>query len=99
MVVVMMSQAQDRDKRREKREERCQEFCIQIEMQRQQMQNQQNMMAVIMMSMMGWNTSVSVPNEGIMNMLAGGSNEQCNEGQGGSSNDDQTEEKNKIRIK
>ena len=56
------------------------------------MQNQQNMMAMIMMSMMGRNAS----NDGILNMMASGlsdvSNEQHTEGQGGSSNDNQTGE-------
>ena len=55
MAMMMMSQAQDRDERQEEREERRQEFCLQIEMQRQQMQNQHNMMAMIMVSMMGRN--------------------------------------------
>ena len=61
-------------------------------MQHQQMQNQQNMMAMIMMSMMGRNAS----NDGILNMMASGlsdvSSEQHTEGQGGSSNDNQTGE-------
>ena len=61
-------------------------------MQRQQMQNSQNIIAMIMMSILGRNAS----NDGILNMMAGGSaggrNEQCNKGQGGSSNDNQTEE-------
>jgi hypothetical protein len=52
-------------------------------MQHQQMQNQQNMMAMIMMSMMGWNASVSFPNEGVMNMFAGStSTEQHNDKEG-----------------
>ncbi len=87
MAMMMMSQAQDRDKRLEEREERCQEFRLQVEMQRQQMQNQQNMMAMIMMSLMGRNASGSVPNDGVMNMFAGSSStEQRNDGEGSSSN-------------
>ena len=50
MAMMMMSQAHDRDERRVEREERREEFCIQVDMQRQQMQNSQNMMAMIMMS-------------------------------------------------
>ena len=50
------------------------------------------MIDMIMMSMMGRNAS----NDGILNMIAGGSaggrNEQRNKGQGDSSNDNQTEE-------
>ncbi len=88
MAMMMMSQAQDRDKRQEEREERHQKFHIQVKMQHQQMQNQQNMMDMIMMSMMGRNASGSVPDEGIVNMLAGRSSdsEQHNNGQGGNNN-------------
>jgi hypothetical protein len=51
------------------------------------MQNQQNMMAMIMMSMMGRNASGSVPNDGVVNMFAGiSSTEQRNDGEGSNSN-------------
>ena len=44
-------------------------------------------MAMIMMSMMGRNASVSVPNDGILNMFAGiSSTEQRNDGEGSNSN-------------
>jgi hypothetical protein len=51
--MMMMTHASDRDERQEEREERRQEFHLQIEMQHQQMQAQQNMMTMIMMTMMG----------------------------------------------
>ncbi len=92
MAMMIRSQAQDRDEWQEGREERHQEFCVQIKMQHQQMQNQQNTMSMIMISMMGWNASVSVQNKVIMNMLAGMSNEQRKKRQGDNINDNQTEE-------
>ncbi len=82
-----MSQAQDRDKRREGQEERRQEFRLQVKMQCEQMQNQQNMRAMIMMSMMGQNASGSVRNDGVVNMFAGSSStEQRNNIEGSNSN-------------
>ena len=86
MAMMMMSQTQDRVKGQAEQEERHQEFCIQVEIQCQQMQNQQNMMAVVMRSMMVRNASGSLPNEGIMNMFPGRRTEQHNDGQGGNSN-------------
>jgi hypothetical protein len=87
---MMMSQALDRDKRQEEREERCQKFHLQVEMQRQQMQVQQNMMAMIMMTMMGW--SDSIPSDGgIVSMVSGQSTHQRNEGEGNSSNEQNRE--------
>ena len=45
-------------------------------------------MAIIMMSMMGWNASGSIPNDGIEDNFTGTgrSSEQCNNGRGGDSN-------------
>ena len=90
MAMMIRSQAQDRDEWQEGREERHQEFCVQIKMQHQQMQNQQNMMAMIMVTMMGRNASGSVPNDGVVNMLdtfaANNSTEQNNDGEGSNSN-------------
>jgi hypothetical protein len=76
MAIMMMNQALDRDKRQEEREERCQYFHLQVEMQCQQMQAQENTMAMLMMTMMG--QSASVPNEGIANILPGWRNQQRN---------------------
>jgi hypothetical protein len=85
--MMMMSQAQFRDERREEGEERCQEFRYQVKMHCQQMQNQQDMMAMIMMSMMGRNASGSVPNDHVVNMFAGSSSTaQRNDGEGSNSN-------------
>jgi hypothetical protein len=54
---------------------------------KQALRLQQNMMAMIMMSMMGRNASGSVPNDGVMNMFAGiSSTEQRNDGEGSNSN-------------
>jgi hypothetical protein len=88
--MMMMSQALDRDEQQEEREERCQEFCLQVKMQHQQMQVQQNMMAMIMMTMMGWSDSVP-SNGGIVNMLSGQSTHQRNKGEGNSRNEQNRE--------
>ncbi len=45
------------------------------------MQAQQNMMAMIVMTMMGWSDSIP-SNGGIVNMLSGQSTHQRNEGEG-----------------
>ncbi len=83
---MMMTHASDRDERREEREERCQEFCLQIKMQCQQMQAQQNIMTMIMMTMMGWSASIPAVG-GIVDRLSGQSTRQRNEGEGKSSDE------------
>jgi hypothetical protein len=53
MAMMMMNQASDRDERCQEREERLTEFHLQMEMQRQQMLQQQNMMTILLMNAVG----------------------------------------------
>ncbi len=73
------------------REERCQEFCLQVEMQCQQMQQQQNMMALIWIDMMGQN--INQNNPGIMSTLLGSNpnNQQHHNKEGGQSDQQKNE--------
>ncbi len=87
VAMMMMTHASDRDERQEEREERRQEFHLQIEMQHQQMQAQQNMMTMIMITMMGWRASIPAGG-GIVDQSSGQNTRQHNEGEGNSSRDE-----------
>ena len=66
IAVMMMNQGADREERRVEREERREEFRLQLEMQRQQMQaqqSQQNIITMMMMSMLGRNGPAQNENE------------------------------------
>ncbi len=47
IAMIMMNQVSERDERCSEREERHEEFCLQMEMQRQQMQQQQSMVTIL----------------------------------------------------
>jgi hypothetical protein len=79
MAMMMMNQSADREERQEEQEERRQEFRLQVDMQRQQMQAQQNMMTMLMISMLG--RSPVAPSDGTGAATNNGT------GEGGNNND------------
>ncbi len=63
MAMMMMNQSADREERRSDQEGRCKEFRLQLEMKHQQMQAQLNMIAMVLMSMLG--RSAAAANNGV----------------------------------
>ncbi len=53
MALMMMNQALDRDEQWHEREERREGFHLLLELQHQQMQQQQNMMTILLMNLVG----------------------------------------------